>query len=169
MEVKKEIIVNKPISKVWEILGNQYSDAYKWARGLYHSQAQGEPKINGAACNNRAFDTSFGKLREEVKIFQYNKQFSYEVIEGFPSFVETGTNNWYLSELDDNRTKVTMHFKGKTTCVMSTTMGPMMKLNLKKGLGQALSDFNYYLENDKPTPEKIKDNNKNRKKVKTLA
>lgn len=169
MEVKKEIIINKPIDEVWEVLGNQYGEAYKWARGLYHSEAHGKPKINGAVCSNRACDTSFGKLREEVKVFQPNKQLSYEVIEGFPSFVETGINNWYLSKLDDNRTKVTMHFQGKTTGIMGAIMGPMMKMNLKKGLGQALSDFKYYVENGKPSPEKIKDKKKNSKKLKSVA
>ncbi|EAQ42431.2 hypothetical protein MED152_06915 [Polaribacter sp. MED152] len=169
MEVKKEIIVNKSITEVWEVLGNQYGEAYKWARGLYHSEAHGLPKISGAICSNRTCDTSFGKLQEEVRVFKANEQLSYEVVKGFPSFIETGVNNWYLNEIGANRTKVTMHFVGKTEGFMGVIMGPMMKMNLKKGLGQALSDFKFYVENDKPSPEKLKDNKKNSKKLKAVA
>jgi len=169
MEVKKEITVNKTITEVWEVLGNQYGEAYKWAKGVYHSEAHGQPKISGAMCSNRACNTSFGKLQEEVKVFKPNQQLSYEVIEGFPGFIETGVNNWYLSKIGANKTKVTMHFVGKTRGFIGLIMGPMMKMNLKKGLGQALSDFKYYVENGKPSPEKLKDNKKNSRKLKAVA
>ena len=169
MDVKKELIVDKPISEVWEVLGNQYGSAYKWARGLYHSEGKGTPVLKDATCSNRTCDTSFGQLQEEVKVFKPNQQLSYEVIEGFPGFIKTGVNNWYLRKISEQRTEVTMHFVGETQGLMGMLMGPMMKMNLSKGLSQALQDFKYYVEHGKPSPEKIKDNTKNAKRIKQAA
>lgn len=166
MEVKKEIIVNQSIGEVWEVLGNQYAEAYKWARGLYHSEGEGQPKIQGATCNNRLCDTSFGALREEVRVFKPNQQLSYEVIEGFPGFIKKGINNWYLKKVSETQTQVTMHFVGETQGVMGLLMGPMMKMNLNKGLGEALLDFKHYVEKGEPSPAKIRDNKKHAKRMK---
>lgn len=169
MEVQKEIIVNKSVQEVWEVLGNQYAQAYKWARGLYHSEGEGAPLIPGATCNNRSCDTSFGQIREEVRVFEPNQQLSYEVIEGFPGFVKKGVNNWYIKEVSPGKTKVQMHFVGDTQGLMGMVMGPMMKMQLSKGLGEVLGDFKYYVEQGRPSPEKIKDNQKNQHKVKAAA
>ena len=67
MEIKKEIIVNKPAAEVWSVLGDQFGEAYLWAQGLYHSKSLGAPKIEGAHCSDRVCDTSFGKIKEEIK------------------------------------------------------------------------------------------------------
>ncbi|MDC7998390.1 SRPBCC family protein [Gilvibacter sediminis] len=169
MEVKKEIIVDKPISEVWGILGNQFGDAYKWARGLYHSESFGQPAVEDAHCSNRACNTSFGAIKEKINVFKPNQQLSYEVIEGFPGFIKSGLNNWYLTKLNDNRTKVHIHFLGETQGILGVIMKPMMKLNLSITIKDALQDFKFYVENGKPSPEKIKDIKKNKKKVKAVA
>ena len=169
MDVKKAIIVNKPVAEVWNVLGNQYGEADQWARGLYHSQAEGKPQIEGAVCNNRSCDTSFGQLWEEVRVFKPNEQLSYEVIKGFPGFIKKGVNNWYLTKVSNHQTKVSMHFVGETQGFLGLIMGPMMRMNLNKGLGEALSDFKHYVETGKPSPEKIRDNQKNHKRLQTAA
>ena len=114
MEVRKEITVNQAIDQVWDILGNQYASAYKWARGLYHSEGFGKPKLAGASCNNRTCDTSFGVIQEEIRTFDTQKYIlEYEVIKGFPRFIKQGVNKWNLTKVDAGRTKVMMHFKGE--------------------------------------------------------
>ncbi|NQZ79327.1 MAG: SRPBCC family protein, partial [Ekhidna sp.] len=107
--------------------------------------------------------------REEVKVFNPNQQLSYEVIEGFPGFIKQGVNNWYLEVISANQTKVTMHFVGETQGVMGLLMGPMMKLNLAKGLGGALKDFKFFVENGMPSSEKVKDNQKKAAKLQVAA
>ena len=169
MEVKKDIIVNRSLSAVWEVLGNQYTEAYKWSRGLYHSQGEGVPKLEGAACNNRSCDTSFGQIREEIRVFKPNQQLSYEVIEGFPGFIKQGINNWYLEKVSEDRTLVSMHFVGETQGILGILMGSMMRVNLNKGLGEALEDFKHYLEKGIPSPGKVKDNQKNQKRLRAAA
>lgn len=166
MDVKKEIAVNKPISEVWEVLGNQYADAYKWARGLYHSEGFGAPKLEGASCNNRTCDTSFGRIQEEIRVFDSNNYIlEYEVIKGFPGFIKQGINKWTLTKVNDRQTKVVMHFKGETQGFLGIIMGPMMGYQLKKNLGDVLGDFKYYVETGKPSPGKLKDAEKYAKKA----
>jgi len=107
MEFKREIIIDRPINEVWEVLGNQFGDAYKWASGLMHSEALGAPKIEGAVCNNRACEVKgFGKIREVIRKFDAkNYVLQYEVIEGFPGFVKQAINTWSLSQ-NGNKTKL---------------------------------------------------------------
>ncbi len=158
MEVKKDIIVDKSIEAVWEVLGNQYSEAYKWARELYHSEEFGEPKIQGARCNNRTCDTSFGRIQEEIRKFD-SKNFvlEYEVVKGFPDFIKQGINRWDLQKLNEHQTKVSMHFKGETQGILGFFMGPMMNMKLNKNLGEVLGDFKHYVENGIPSPGKQRD------------
>lgn len=166
MDVKKEIIVNKPVDQAWDLLGKQYTQAYKWARGLYHSEGFGAPKLKGATCNNRTCDTSFGKIKEEIRVFdEENFELAYEVIEGFPGFIKKGINNWKLEPLSNRKTKVTMHFVGETQGVMGVLMGPMMGLKLSSTLSEALEDFKAYLETGKPSDGKLKDMRKHAKKA----
>ncbi len=169
MDIQKEIIVNKPIAEVWDLLGNRYGEGYKWARGLYHSEAQGSPVIEGAMCSNRSCETSFGHLNEEIRVFKPNEQLSYEVVEGFPGFIKKGVNNWYLTKVSETETRVSMRFEGETQGFAGVIMGPMMKMNLGKGLEGALFDFKHYVETGKPSPEKVKDQEKYLKKQKQAA
>lgn len=165
MKVEKEILVNKPVNDVWEILGKQYTDAYKWASGLYYSEGSGEPSFEGASCSNRDCDTSFGQLREEIQVFD-EKQYklSYEVVEGFPSFIEKGVNNWSLTPVGTDQTKVSMRFDGKTRGLMGLVMGPMMGMKLGSGLQNAIEEFKHYVETGEAHPRKIKDIQKQNKK-----
>lgn len=158
MEFKREIIINEPIEKVWEVLGNQYGEAYKWASGLKHSNPYGNPKLSGASCNNRACDTATGKIKEVIRIFDtQNHTLEYEVIEGFPFFVESGVNNWQLTKLANNRTKVTMHLVVKTKGLVGTIMSPMMKMQMGKVIDPVPNDLKHFVETGTPSPNKAKE------------
>lgn len=170
MEIDQEIIINKPIEEVWEILGNQYSDAYKWASGLYHSEGYGRPVLEGTSCSSRACETSFGNLKEEIRVFDAeNYQLSYEVMEGFPSFVKSGVNNWYLTEIEPGKTKVDIRFRGVTTGLMGAIMRPVMKRQLSSTLEDIVEDFRHYVETGMPSPHKVKDRHKHADKYRQLS
>ena len=157
MEFNREIIINKPIEAAWEILGNQFGEAYKWARGLKHSNAYGQPVLAGASCNNRACDTTQGKIKEVIRNFDPdNYRLSYEVIEGFPFFVESGVNNWQLIP-QGKMTQVKMHLVIKTKGLMGAILGPLMKMQMNKLTTYAIEDFKHFVETGNPSPEKVKE------------
>ena len=166
MEFKKEIIIEQPISQVWEVLGNQFGDAYKWASGLNHSKSFGTPQIEAAHCNNRACELPTGNIKEVLRKFDpENFILEYEVIEGFPFFVDTAINNWQLSSIGSNKTKVNMHLVVKTKGFVGAVMGPMMKLQLNKQIATIPQDLKHYVETGKPSPHKAKELQKQRKKA----
>lgn len=166
MKIQREITVNKSVEEVWEVLGNQYTEAYQWASGLYHSEGFGKPTLEGATCSSRACNTSFGQLKEEIRVFDEKEyKLSYEVVEGFPSFIAKGVNNWSLTSLGENQTKVTMMFEGQTTGIKGAIMGTMMRMKLGGSLKNAIEEFKYYVENNRPHPRKVKDTQKNTQKM----
>lgn len=157
MEFKKEIIIDKSIEQVWDVLGNQFGEAYKWAGGLKHSEAFGAPKIDGAVCNNRACDTTTGSIKEVIRKFDPAKnELEYEVIEGFPFFVNTAINNWKLTS-KGKQTKVNMHLVIQTKGIVGSIMSPMMKMQMTKLTAGILEDFKHYVETGKPSPSKAKE------------
>ncbi len=157
MEIRTNFIVNAPAAKVWDVLGNDFGGADKWASGLYHSEGYGEPQLEGATCNNRACDTNFGKIQEVVKTFDAkNYHLEYAVTEGFPGFVKSGTNNWRLTPQGD-KTRVDIHFVGELQGVMGFVMKPMMKRQLGSALKQAGADLKAYVETGKPSAKKAKE------------
>jgi len=157
MNIKKEITVNKSIQEAWDVLGNQFGEAYQWASGLNHSHAYGEPQLEGAACNNRSCDTAQGQIEEVIRTFDpKNYVLEYEVIDGFPFFVDTGINKWQLTA-NGNTTTVNIDFNLKTKGLMGIIMQPMMKMQMNKLIGFVLEDFKHYVETGQPSPRKAKE------------
>lgn len=166
MEFKKEVIINKPIEAVWKILGNQFGDAYKWASGLNHSKAFSPPVINGAPSNNRSCELPSGKIKEVIRKFDSsNYILEYEVIEGFPFFVDSAINNWQLTKISTESTKVEMHLVVKTKGLVGSIMNPMMKIQLNKQLVHIPNDLKHFVETGNPSPNKTKELSKLAKKV----
>lgn len=158
MEIKKEIVIDQSIEQVWGILGNQFTDAYKWARGLDHSEGHGTPTFEGASCSNRTCEVpGFGTIQEVIRKFDTkNYVLAYEVSEGFPDFISSAINTWSLSRVD-GKTKVNMHLKMETNGFKGTIMGPMMKLQLSKLISGVVQDLKIYAETGKPSQQKEKE------------
>ncbi|WP_435577875.1 SRPBCC family protein [Gilvibacter sp.] len=166
MEIKKEILINQPIHEVWEVLGNQFTTAYKWARGLTHSEGSGKPKLDGAPCSNRTCEVpGFGTIQEDIKKFDSNNYvLAYEVVKGFPGFITTAVNTWTLERRGSN-TLVCMHLKMQTKGFKGAIMGPMMKMQLNKTVSGVLEDLKIFVETGSPSDYKQKEVAKSRKKV----
>lgn len=157
MNIKKEIFINSSIEEAWEVLGNQFGEAYKWASGLNHSNAYGSPQLEGANCNNRACNTTQGKIKEVIRTFDAKQYIlEYEVIEGFPFFIDTAVNKWQLTT-NGNSTKVDIDFNLKTKGIMGIIMRPMMKMQMNKLTANILDDFKHYVETGKPSVSKAKE------------
>ncbi len=166
MEFKIEIIVNKPIETVWDVLGHQFGDAYKWASGINHSKAFSAPAINGAPSNNRACELPSGKIKEVIRKFDSNNHIlQYEVVEGFPFFVDTAINTWQLTKISSDKTKVDMHLIIRTKGLVGSIMNPMMKMQLNKQLVYIPNDLKHFIETGNPSENKANELKKLAKKV----
>ena len=156
MDFKRTVVIERSPEQVWEVLGNQFGDAYKWASSLNHSNSYGNPQISGASCSNRACDTTQGKVKEVLRTFDAeNHVLSYEVIEGFPFFVDSGVNTWRLTRAGQS-TRVDMHCVITTKGIFGKIMSPMMKMQMNKLFDEVVEDFKYYIEHDgQPHPRKV--------------
>lgn len=158
MEIKKEITINKPAEEAWDVLGNQFTETHKWARGLDHVEGSGQPKFEGASCSNRTCEVpGFGTIQEEIKKFDaQNHILQYEVLEGFPGFITSAINTWTLRQVR-NQTIVSMHMKMETKGLKGAIMGPMMKMQLNKTVEGVLQDFKIFVETGKVSEQKEKE------------
>lgn len=132
---------------------------------MYHAEGFGEPQLEGSSCSSRACETSFGKLREELRVFDiHSYTLAYEVVEGFPAFVKKGVNHWQLRETGPQETEVKIHFIAQTPGLIGAIMGTMMKMQLGGALGGILEEFKYYVEAGEAHPRKVADQQKYAKK-----
>ena len=166
MEIVKEIVINRQIKEVWEVLGNQFTTAYKWARGLTHSEGFGKSKFDGLECSNRTCEVrGFGTIQEEIKNFD-SKNFvlQYKVVKGFPGFITSADNTWSL-ERNGSNTLLRMHMTMQTKGFKGAIIGPMMKIQLNKTVAGVIEDLKIFVETGNPSNYKQKELAKNRKKA----
>lgn len=158
VNMKHSVNVGVSPEALWKIVAVDFGDAHKWASSLEHSEAYGEAKFDGATCSNRACDINsngFSSIKEVIAEFdEKNHTFSYDVIEGFPSFVVYGNNRWVITPDANGNAQVEMQITMKMKKFMGFLMGGMMKKNLKKLLQEATDDLKVYAETGQPSERK---------------
>ena len=158
INIQKEIIINANIDRAWLVLGPQFGEAYKWASSITHSEARDQISFNGSTCSERGCDiTGMGSIKE--KLTQYSEsdhKLAYEVYEGMPKMMKSTKNTWSLTDLGNDKTKLTMNMEAQPSGFMGWMMRPMMKMKLKKLAGNIMEEFKHYTENGKPHPRTLK-------------
>ncbi|MDG1333993.1 MAG: hypothetical protein P8P74_16775 [Crocinitomicaceae bacterium] len=64
MEIKVHTTINKPVSEVWEVMGNQFGHAHLWSSNFQTSKPGGEAKFEGIDYSHRDTTTP-GSFWEE--------------------------------------------------------------------------------------------------------
>lgn len=156
MKVATDIVIDKPIAAVWDVVGTQFGSAHLWASALIHTEGNGG-KISDQVCEARTCDIQgMGRIRE--RLLEFDPQgyaLTYEVVEGFPFFVERGVNRWHLVA-EGNRTHLYIKAKIATKGLIGAIMRPMMKMQMSGLMRKTLDDLKYYAENGVPHPRKQK-------------
>ena len=154
MKIVTEIVIDRPVAAVWDIVGARFGDAHLWASSLKSSEGYG-PKISGQVCESRVCDIQgMGRIREKLLEFEPSSfALTYQVIEGFPFFVRRGVNRWTLSA-EGNRTRVRSNAEITTKGLIGTLMLPMMKMQMRGLMRKTFDDLKFYVENGVPHPRK---------------
>lgn len=156
MVIEKEIVINSDIEKCWEVLGVEFAHADRWASAVSHSEGKGAG-FNGASCSERSCSTTLGGLKEKLLEFSPGKHLlKYQIAEGMPPMVKYATNDWRLTSLGSNQTRLTMKAEMQIGGLMGTLMKPMMRSKMSKLTGQIAEEFKYYVETGQPHPRKVK-------------
>ena len=157
-EINRDFQINSPIEEVWQVIGHEYADAYKWSASLKHSEALDSESLNGSACTQRGCDIDgFGQITEKMLAYSNDEHLlSYEVTDGLPKFVIKLENTWKLWAAAGGNTNVEIRMKMQTKGVMGWLMGGIMKRKTEKILDRSLEELKYYVENGEPHPRTLK-------------
>lgn len=159
--IKKEILIDAGVEKAWQVLGPQFTDAYKWASTVSTSEGQGE-KI-GDIYSERVCITPMGTLKEKVLEYSAGNHLLSYSFEGMPKMVRFAKNTWQLTSIDTNKTKLSLVMEIKIGGFMGKMMKPMMKGKMAKMVNHTTEEFKYYVETGQPHPRKIKAIHKSKK------
>lgn len=156
MRIETEIVVNKSAQSLWEVVGEQFGSTHIWASGLTHSEGSGR-KLSEQVCESRTCDIKgMGRIHEKLLDFDPKRlTLKYEVVEGFPFFVERGVNRWTLTQ-EGNATRVHSLAEITTKGLVGAVMAPMMKMQMTGLMRRFLEDLKHYAETGKPHPRKLK-------------
>jgi len=155
MNFTKQISVNAPAEKVWDVFGRDFANIGMWATSVSNSATNNElPSVNGSPVGGRVCDTSFGKISEEFTAYDDDKKtFSFKGV-FISKMFESVTNSAELQSVDENTTIVKITPEIKLTFI-GTMMSPLIKMQLSKAIDEILDDLKYYVENGKPSPKKL--------------
>jgi hypothetical protein len=154
MKITTEIVINKPVLDVWEIVGNQFGSAHIWASALTHTEGSGR-KMAEQVCENRTCDVKgMGRISERLLEFDSkNFALTYEVMNGFPFFVERGINRWTMTE-EGSSTRLQSVGEITTQGFIGMLMVPLMKMQMTGLMHRMLEDLKHYVEIGVPHPRK---------------
>ncbi len=156
MVIEKQVVINADIEKSWKILGVEFAHADRWASAVSHSEGKGA-SFSGATCSERSCSTTMGGLKEKLLDFSHEKhRLKYEVAEGMPSMVRHATNDWQLTSIGGNQSRLTMVVEMEVGGLMGTLMKPMLRSKMSKMMAQLGEEFKYYVENGQPHARKLK-------------
>jgi len=153
MEIKVQVMINKPIDEVWEVMGNQFGQAHLWSSNFKACKPGGPAKFNGLDYSLRDTITERGNSIQELEAFDPETHaLSYVITKGAPEIAKKASSSWYLKEME-----------GSTAVYMDSVMEPKMPLpeematNLQKRLtasfNQLAIELKHYLETGEPLLE----------------
>lgn len=153
MEVIRQLKVNAPAEKLWQILAEDYDRVGEWTSEIAQSSPNPDlPTGEGRVCAT----PGFGDVKETITAFnESERQFSYAAeISTFPFFVKSVGNTWRVEADGPNRTVVHMHLQARLLPVFAQLMGPVMKRQMGKSADTILEELKHYAETGQIHPRK---------------
>ena len=156
LHFKEEVMIEKNINEVWEVLGNQFTEANIWASNFKYSKSGGEPKLPGLDYLHRETMTENGENFQELDEFDpINYSLSYHISRGVPAIAKSGLGEWSLTKTKENQTQMNVHFIIKTKGLLGLIMSPVVSKKVERASSEIVEELKYYLENGKPHPRKL--------------
>ncbi|MBT5855186.1 hypothetical protein HOH87_00950 [bacterium] len=156
MNVIKELVINKDIESVWNVMGTQFADVHLWSSNFQDSKPGGTQKFEGLAYSSRVTLTGRGETIQELDSFDAtNHRFSYHISKGIPSIVKTAVGIWALEPIGDIQSKLVLEFQMEPNGLLGTLLTPVIKKKFGKVASDIAEELKYYVENGTPHPRKV--------------
>ncbi len=157
MQIMKTVTINKPVARVWQIIGENYEDAGLWSSAIYASVAVNGSVISGAPVAGRVCETTLGPFTEQIVEYDAETMALAYRANGdkMPGFVRKLQGSWKLAEKDSETTVVVMRLSADIAQPFKFLMGWIMKRQFNTAISVSLEDLKYYAENGTRHPRKI--------------
>ena len=167
MKIYKNVRINVPASKVWELLYANYGKACDWASTVNESE---ERYTTNGDHRGRTCSTVYGQVSEIIDKVDHEKMELHYHVDDTPFIMKAASAKWKVTALSVNTSEVTMDLEVTLAPVPGMLMGWMIKPKMRKDIHQTMEDLKHYLETGKPSEAKIKsDRNYFQKKGKKAA
>lgn len=153
MNISVKLSIDKPISEVWEVMGNQFGHAHIWSSNFITSKPGGEAKFRGLDYSLRDTTTERGNTIQELTAFdpeQYS--LSYVITKGAPEIAKEAGATWSLLATGE-QTQLEMAFAMEPKMPLNNEMENKIKMGLTASVEQLAGELKYYLEEGEPHPD----------------
>jgi hypothetical protein len=155
MNVKAELIIEKSIGEVWEIMGNQFADIHKWSSNFKESKPGGLQKFEDINYSLRETITDRGITIQVLETFDpTNFILKYYITEGLPEIAKSAHSTWFLKQISVAKTLVVMDFELEPKAPLNDVMASKIEMDLKSSTTVLAEELKYFMENGKPHPTK---------------
>jgi hypothetical protein len=156
LHFEEELIIEKNIDEVWQVLGNQFAEVNIWSSNFKSSKPGGEPKLPGLDYLHRATTTEKGENFQELDEFDpVNYSLSYHVSRGVPGIAKSALGEWNLTQIENDQTRLNVHFILETKGLLGFILSPVISKKVGKSSAEIAEELKYYMENGKPHPRKL--------------
>lgn len=158
MKVDVQAEIDAPPDRVWETLGPGFGAIGTWCASVHESHLTTVPAtMAGAPAAGRHCKTVFGPFDETFTAYEPDRRvMRYQATSPkLPFFVKCMTNMFEVEDLGGGRSRVKMNAGADMTQPFRTLMGPLMKLQMGKGLREIVEELKHYVETGHPHPRKL--------------
>lgn len=150
MKVKAEGIINRSISDVWDVMGNQFTEVHLRSSNFNDSKSDGDKKFNGIEYSKRITTTDRGETIQELDEFDsYNYSLSYHTSKGLPEVAIAATAKWFLKKQDENTTQVVFEFMMEPKPFVNSEMAAKIEKGLSMSAQLFAKELKHFMETGK--------------------
>ncbi len=147
MEFTRNVTVNAPVDKVWQIVGTDFNEISKWASPVLDSHAI--PNLSSEEKGRICQVKGAGEVVETI--YRYDDQareFGF-IFEGkkIPFFMRKIDSRWSVKPKDGDQAEVQVHAVITLMPVFSQLMSGRLSKAMGKQIDGLLGDLKYYVEN----------------------
>ncbi len=150
MEFKRNVTVNAPADKVWQIVGTEFNEVSKWADPVLDSQAN--PNLSNEEKGRICQVKGAGEVVETIYRYDDQSRELAFILTGkkIPFFMRKIDSRWSVKPKDGDQAEVQVHTKITLMPVFSQLISGSLSKAMGKQVDVVLGDLKYYVENGAP-------------------
>lgn len=153
MEFTRKTTIDAPADKVWDILGNGYSNIGDWTSQVLESHGPEKVRAGDArVCQTPGFGDTLETL---VAYDDAEREFAFSLKgERQPFFMRQIVNTWSVESNGSGQSDAQVHVRVKLLPGFEQLIGGKMLPRLQKRGDGILEELKYFAENDEVHPRK---------------